>query len=79
MQPKTINGGQHKDVTHPTGELILQGNGGQQKILQPKNGGQHKDVTHPTEEFCRGMVDNKRFCSPKMVGNIKTLPTLQEN
>ncbi|RKZ54127.1 MAG: hypothetical protein DRR16_21650 [Candidatus Parabeggiatoa sp. nov. 3] len=68
----------------------MQGNGGQQKILQPKNGGQHKDVTHPTgelifqpktgnggqqkdvthptEEFCRGMV-----------GNIKTLPTLQEN
>jgi len=33
--------------THPR---ILQGNGGQQKILQPKtiNGGQHKDVTHPT-------------------------------
>jgi len=43
LQPKTINGGQHKDVTHPR---ILQGNGGQQKILQPKtiNGGQHKDV-----------------------------------
>jgi hypothetical protein len=39
-------GGQHKDVTHPTR------NGGQHKdVTHPtRNGGQHKDVTHSTKD-----------------------------
>ncbi len=60
------DGGQQKDVTHPT--------------FFNEDGGQQKDVTHPTF-LMKKMVGNKKTLPTlhflmKMVGNKKTLPTL---